>query len=144
MKFVDLLNEKWYDTIKATKSYNKRSTTVDVFINPSMKEIKEMERSASYGGGVRLGITDEKNPKVYAWRGDIIHDVVKDKIKFDFGARLNRGEYDMIYSDMPTGMFGDNWKTFNRLKHKDEVLKALKKLFPKAKELATSFSGIKL
>jgi len=39
------------------------------FINPSRKEINELRKLHPGAEGIRLGITDDPNPTVYAWHG---------------------------------------------------------------------------
>ena len=97
MKFKDLLTEKFKTAEYMNKDF------VEIFEDPTKKEQMAILRSMKgvrnlyvpvqeYGGNsmvaIRFGITDTKNPKLYAWRGDQIHTHVLAKfrdLKFNAG-----------------------------------------------------------
>ena len=136
MKFVQLLNEKWYKSEWIKPNYG-NSLIVDIFVNPSQKEIRDIHKEselnkymnvAIYNQYVRYGITDEKKPKLYAWDGEITHDLMYKKVKFNFG----------FIQKSPTELLSIEHK-INDLRYIDEVLKTIGKYFPKAKTVECEY-----
>lgn len=133
MKFKDFLLEKFAASFKSGGEY------VEVFENPTKKEIKDANKD-SYGDGVRFGIQDKPNGKLWAWKGNILHsDVVNrvpasSKIKFDFGFY-----WEPRNADMSTWLRND-WppyplKRWSELKNKKSIIKKMRKIIPQATKL---------
>lgn len=66
MRLEQYLTEKYVNTIKHS------SSTYDMFVNPSKKEIAEIESQSFNGEGFRF-LADFKEKKVYIWSTEIIH-----------------------------------------------------------------------
>ena len=135
MKFKDVLTEKWKNSV------NVNGGTVEIFEDPSRKEIKDI-MDHSYGtGSVRIGVTDSKNPKLYAWDPEFLHRHIRNAkgIKFDIGFTYwnNRGDTVDVM-----GMMTDDWEY--DIDNKDAVVKKLKKFFPKIKVIEFTNDFIKV
>lgn len=136
MKFIDILNEKFYKGIKDSfRNY------VEIFENPTSKEIKEVQKLDYTGGELRGAITDKKNPTIYIWSVKIIHNYMKKKIDFDFGFKYNNVMPELLFHD-PSKYF--KTKEFGELKFKEEVVNKIKKTFPKVKFLYMSYTKKKI
>lgn len=69
MKFLEYLQEKWVDDLKAKHRdyYKKLGLLIPLFVNPSNKELREC------GSTIRF-IIDFKKKKIYCWNGDqLVH-----------------------------------------------------------------------
>lgn len=138
MQFKDLISETYFKTIKSADE-----GPIEIFKNPSKAEISDVlkqskEGSRDFGyGSIRLGITDSKNPTIYAWRGQETHMDMLDHIKFNFSCYYEPSNLDVLQSD--GAMNSKTWRTWEYIKNKKEILKAVKKLFPKIKKI--DFTG---
>jgi len=122
MKFSDLLNEKYFKTVKL------KGRAVEFFVNPSSDEVrKTIDKD---GWGARFFIEDKKKPKIYAWPATFLHrDVIKHiPGKKLFGFYYEPGRAHSIMGDNSVGWL--NWKD---VKNKEEVIAAIKKMLPKVK-----------
>jgi len=127
MKFRDLL-ERWGGNIQMKSLWGGETRNVDWFESPSQKDVSEI---VIKNGSIRLGITDSPSPKVYAWAGNILHNQMHKKhLKFDLGVNTQYRNPPYLDSDAPEG-----WKSWEEIKHKKEVAKAIRRVFPRAEEL---------
>ena len=72
---IENLLEEFLTSFKM--NYMKKTEMVEIFINPTWKEIKE---ASSFSGDVRFIATLKPN-KFYVFRSDVLHSFVKDYIK---------------------------------------------------------------
>lgn len=104
MRFEKYLKEDFHDSVKI---YGKM---VDIFVNPSMKELKELDPKYGY-----RFIIDSKKKKFYVWSAEYTHSTILDeKLIPDFKSHsdyFSRGEgadrFFTGHSDDPSGKFND-------------------------------------
>ena len=73
MRLAQYLNEKW--TASIDRGYGE---TIEIFLNPSKKEIKEV--TAWSGFGYRF-LIDFKNKEFYVWTDSLFHEPVMEFLK---------------------------------------------------------------
>jgi len=112
MKFHQVLNEKFKDAFEHMGKY------VEVFTNPDKKEIKSLFKAAEHPA-VRMGMTKDLKT-TYMWRVDVLHmDLKRKGYKFDYHLTY--------YKPRPKEIINSGFD----IKNKEEVLKVVKKYFPK-------------
>ena len=135
MKFIDLITEKW----KASAQIG--SYTVEVFEEPSKKELQTLYRRSYGNGAVRLGIQDTKRATMYVWDAEYTHQNIKSEtnIKFDIGFTFLVDSPDEIL------VYGKDLDSFEYdVKYKDEMIKKIKKHFPKVKKIDFNVGEMKI
>jgi hypothetical protein len=79
MKFLQYINEVYLDTFKSPIS----GESYEVFKNPDKKEIRDLYlKHKNEHSGLRFFI-DLKKKDVYLFYGDMLHHVVREKLKID-------------------------------------------------------------
>jgi hypothetical protein len=99
MKFKDLINEKFYKGAKIT-AYGK-PIYVEIYKNPSPDELKQIYKTGGTNS-VRIGITNEKKPDIYAWDTNIAHPYIKKQVDFDIGLAVSVGVMTYMFTDSHT------------------------------------------
>lgn len=123
MKFRQLLGEKYYQSFTLGDKY------VEVFKNHSKKEFDDLKKRNNTGF-VRMLVTDSSNPVIYTWRGDVLHNEFSKKTKIGFGDFKFRWDKDTYGGD--PHLQSDS-SIVAELENKEEVLKTIKKFFPREK-----------
>jgi len=129
MNFSDVLrlDEKWMKTVPINTVWTGK-LNLDIFENPNMKDIREIMHKH---GQIRIGVTDSKTPKLYIWSGNILHKLMHKKhVKFDLGLHTQHINPPFLHGDR-----ADGWKSWDEIKNKKEVFKAIRKSFPRVSEI---------
>ena len=124
MKFTQLLNEKYFKTVSLIDTFGVKQI-IEIFKNPTIQELNQIDKIDDYGG-IRLGITDEKNPTVLAWTANVMHKDIKKKIKIGIGFAYDKNIPDFIRMDQ----YQWEW-----LKNSESIIKKIKSMFPKVKKV---------
>lgn len=134
MRFNDLLNEKYKD------SAYMHGTLVELFVNPSKKELRDIIKVDKYNT-MRIGMSDKRKPVLYAWVGNTYHFEIEQQfnIKFDFGFVYTPGN--PVFPFTWDNVTGRDWK---KMKNKEAMIKEIKKKFPKAKVIRGNVYDIPL
>lgn len=132
MKFRQLLEK--FLTADNIRTLTGQDIYTEVFENPNRRELDDILRSSGSYPSVRLGVDDIKNPVIYAWRGDVIHSTMYKRglVKFKYGFIFNGKN--LIWHDADLYP-SQNWE---KVKHQKEILKAIKRVFPRQKEIRSS------
>jgi len=131
------IQEKFYNAF--TKG---RQGTIEVFQIQSKKEFNDILKNSFYNS-IRLGITDEKEPKIFGWDGsDAIHlDILREYPKlFTAGMAFMKSNKDTLVIDQTKGTVA-GYKGWDVYKHKKEVLKKVKNLIPSIKQVEVHKQG---
>ena len=134
MKTFKQLREKWLQTVPNPYMPDDRHITIDVFKNPSRKEIRESVTGFNANGEFRAFLMD--NGDMYAWgAGSMVHEDMHNEMK-----TINRKYIPIVGSVRGYGVMcritGDIYHTIhNKIKREvaDEMVKEhthLNKLFP--------------
>lgn len=126
MKFRHLINEKFSKGIDIAGKY------IEIFTNPNNKEIKTVVYAGGFGE-IRIGVTDKPNPDIYIWDANVLHDTMKNHLKFALGLSYDYNKKSIITFDSLLDL--------KKYKNKKQLINKLKQTFPNIKT-ANIFTGI--
>ena len=114
----------FYMTEKFKSFVKYQDELIDVSEDPSSGELRDILKQTNYKV-IRIGVTDEPNPKLYAWAGDkVLHQqIMKDVVPFEYGAEVENLKYGR-----------SNWD-LEVLKNPEAIKKKIKKHFPRVKNI---------